>query len=108
MEDANVTFFRAAEETFGDKININSLNTDEKSAKILGLSKDKIESYPKMAWVPSNKCPSCDSDLLGWTGSFQWGIVHGQGFCSSCKKASFQYYHYIDDRRFEAMALIGF
>jgi hypothetical protein len=30
------------------------------------------------------KCLKCDKPLTGALGTFQWGIVHGEGVCISC------------------------
>jgi hypothetical protein len=47
------------------------------------------------------KCPCCGSRVYGGgildalLGTFEWGIVHGDGFCSRCKWP-IRMYHFVD------------
>lgn len=41
-------------------------------------------------------CYSCQHELNGFFGSFKWGLVHGEGFCSHCSWPS-RAMHYIKD-----------
>ncbi len=36
------------------------------------------------ALLGGQRCLNCDAVLSGVLGSFQWGIAHGEGTCSSC------------------------
>lgn len=114
-------FFEAAEETFGDRIIVKQLKISNEDAKKLKMSADDINAYPAQAWIPEKegayRCPHCDSPLGGPFGSFTWGIAHGIGFCSSCKKVEIRYYHYVTERektkhgqarRLELFAVCGF
>jgi len=74
------------------------------------LTKKEMERYPAQAWLVTDyKCPNCDADLFGLFGSFTWGMIHGIGFCSHCKKVELRYYHYpIKNKRFELLSVCGF
>jgi hypothetical protein len=73
------------------------------------VTREQIEHY-RQVWLKENKCPNCGADLTGLFSSFNWGIVHGEGYCSECKKVEFRLYHYIGGAKkpFEAYALCGF
>jgi hypothetical protein len=105
-------FCRVAEETFSGKVMIQSLTVKLDAAELARLpwTKEEIEAYPKQVWVMDGQCPVCGAELGAFFGSFQWGLVHGEGFCSQCNKAAFRYYHYIvkGKRPLLAYALIGF
>ena len=92
-------FLKLAEKRFGDKIAVSRLNVSDEDAARLNLTKEQIEAYPEHAWIVERnghyRCPVCDSPLGGLFGSFAWGLVYGQGTCTHCKKARFQYYHHI-------------
>lgn len=92
-------FINLAKEKFGDKINYNSLQIDDETEKSLKEqkiinNKEEVKNYKNLWLVDQDRCPHCGSDLLGLFGSFTWGIAHGEGFCSNCKKVNFTYYHY--------------
>ena len=109
-------FFKLAKETFGDKVSVNGLTiSDENLAKLNSaprtcFSRDDIESYGEHVWLIGNDCPRCGESLYGLFGVFQWGIVHGKGTCSNCKKVEFQYYHYVSDNSepIKLFSVIGF
>ena len=109
-------FFEKAKEQFGDKIRVQKLPTpSDDDLEKLDYTKEAFENYPEQAWIFLTKdkgylCPVCSEPLGGLLGSFTWGIQHGVGFCSNCKKASFQLYHYIEEgkRPLELFALCGF
>jgi len=42
-----------------------------------------INKYLRM-FVSDKKCINCEEDLSGIFGTFNWGIVHGEGHCSNC------------------------
>ena len=108
-------FAKLAAEKFGDKVIFSGIKTNQSDLDLynaeLGTNYtvENFENY-KQVWVVEDKCPSCGSILLGFFGSFTWGIAHGFGFCSACKKVEFKYYHYIGNSRIplKAMALDGF
>lgn len=53
-----------------------------------------LQAYlDKFCWVEGNKCPSCDTELGGITGSFCWDLTHGEGHCGVCTYPV-RYYHY--------------
>ena len=35
-------------------------------------------------FTPGPDCPKCGATLVGWLGSFTWGIANGEGHCSKC------------------------
>ena len=45
----------------------------------------------------SKKCIVCGSTLTGLFGSFEWGIAHGEGYCSNCGYPA-RAYHTVNDR----------
>jgi len=58
----------------------------EKSQKSKKAKEDFIEvinEYLKI-FVADKKCINCEEDLSGLFGTFNWGIVHGEGSCSNC------------------------
>lgn len=108
-------FYKLACERFGadkftDKVitftdeTLRKFNADTNSS----VTREDIESY-RQVWLLKNVCPKCGSELGGIFGSFEWGIVHGCGYCSECK-TSFQLYHYFGNSKtpVRAYALIGF
>lgn len=109
-------FFKIAKEKYGDKIIINRIGiTDENPDRYnsqMGTSftADDFYNYGEHVWVTdSDKCPECNIDLSGIFGSFEWGIVHGEGNCSACGTA-FRLYHYIknNEKPLILLSLIGF
>jgi hypothetical protein len=120
MEQTIEEFAQLAEEKFGEKVMYAPININEKTLDLINnrpnpnyekrelLTKEDFTNYPKQVWLVGNKCPICGSDLLGIFGVFEWGIIHGTGFCSSCNKINFQFYHYIKGFRFEAFSIIAF
>ena len=42
---------------------------------------DKQQSGSSMI-LGTSVCPNCSSALDGFMGSFQWGMVHGEGICA--------------------------
>lgn len=108
-----IEFFKLAQERFGSKIFCNKINIKKYNSDVqdyLGVTKESIENYPEQAWLLEDKCPNCGVELLGFSGSFTWDITHGYGHCDNCKKVSFKYYHYIDDKKpaLQAFAVTGF
>jgi hypothetical protein len=108
-------FARLAIDRFGDKVIYSGLVVNEVDLNLYNAENstnhtaEHFLNYKKV-WLTENKCPNCGTELLGLFGSFTWGIIHGMGFCSSCKKAEFQYYHYINDNRvpLKLLSLEGF
>lgn len=49
---------------------------------------------------------SCGRPLGGFIGSFTWGIVFGEGFCSNCKRPG-RAYHTLRDAQGEKFADFG-
>lgn len=99
---------------YGDKVNFNKINVsqeniDELNSHGYNIKKEDFENY-KQVWLLEGKCPECGSELMGLFGSFEWGLRHGEGLCSSCKKVYFQYYHYIGESKkpLELLALSSF
>lgn len=109
-------FFELAKETFGDKVNVNSLTISSKELKKLNerygtsFSKIDIENYGKHVWLIGNECPHCGESLFGLFGGFQWGIIHGEGSCSNCDKVAFRYYHYVleGSKPLQLFSVVGF
>ena len=104
-------FYIAACEKFGkEKFILNfsfPQNIEEINSKYnCNLKKDDFDKY-KAIWILNNECPNCSASL---SFSFEWGIIHGEGYCSSCKKVGIKYYHYIGDCKtpFSGWSLIGF
>jgi hypothetical protein len=46
--------------------------------------------------ISNQKCVNCDETLDGLFGTFQWGIVHGQGMCGACHWPAYGH-HFIKD-----------
>ena len=65
-------------------------------AKKLKESKALQEEALKLceACPPVECCPICQSELNGILGTFNWGIVNGEGQCTKCGLA-LRYYHRI-------------
>jgi len=110
-------FAKLAEKEFGDKIVIDVASISQENLDKINrefdshITQDDILNYGKQVWLKNDgKCPVCDSDLLGIFGSFEWGIIHGIGFCSSCNKINFRYYHYIGNLKFpiKGFSIVGF
>jgi len=86
-------FFERAVKEFGDKFsNFGIVCSDESLVKFneqhnCHLTSEDLINY-KQAWLKESKCPNCGTDLGGLFGTFVWGIIHGEGFCSECKKTS--------------------
>jgi hypothetical protein len=45
-------------------------------------------------------CAGCGAPLTGFLGVFQWGIRHGEGFCSDCGYPT-RMYHVLKDHKGE-------
>jgi len=107
-----IEFFKAAKKHFGDQVWCGKINIKDNSEtqSYFGFSKESIENYPEQAWLLEDKCPNCGVELLGIVGFFTWDITHGYGHCDNCKKVSFKYYHYIEDKKpaLQAFAVTGF
>ena len=44
-----------------------------------------LDGYLYLFAAPTDgKCLKCDAQLTGILGSFMWGLVNGEGTCSSC------------------------
>jgi hypothetical protein len=109
-------FFEAAKKEFGNKINVITLDIPQEQIDQMNeecsthLTKDDFKNYGEQAWLMDSKCPVCNADLLGFFGSFKWGLIHGVGECSNCYKVNLRYYHYAGDCKqpISAFTLIGF
>lgn len=42
-----------------------------------------INEYLK-DFIPNDNCINCEKALGGIFGTFDWGLAHGEGFCSNC------------------------
>ena len=122
----HLDFLTKAKDRYGDKIIVNRLTCGYKTARLFGVKKKSIESYPMQAWIPLTKkksietvlsgnegylCPECGHALGGLFGSFKWALRHGEGTCNNCKKTAFTLYHYVEKeqkRPLELFALCGF
>ncbi len=51
------------------------------------------------------ECPNCGSAIGGMFGSFEWGLVHGEGRCSICHWPM-RAYHFIKDKDGKDVATI--
>lgn len=109
-------FFELAKETFGNKVNVNVLTISDEELEKLNksygtyFSKSDIFAYGKHVWLIGDDCPHCGESLFGLFGGFQWGIVHGEGYCSNCDKVAFRYYHYVLDgsKPLQLFSVVGF
>lgn len=114
--ETNKEFFESAKKEFGDKINIITLDIPQEQIDKVNeqcschLTSEDLKNYGEQAWLMENKCPVCGAELLGFFGSFEWGIAHGVGHCSNCNKVSLRYYHYIGDCKqpITGFTVIGF
>lgn len=95
-------FLDTVKAIFGDKVIVKQLEISADDAEKLKMSAEDINAYPAQAWIPEKdgmyRCPYCDAALGGLFSSFEWGFVHGIGFCSKCGKVEFRYYHYVTER----------
>lgn len=104
-------FIEAAKERYGEKVAVLDREeltkvASEKAGYDVG---PMVEKWGDMLVMPGDKCPECGWDLGGILGSFQWGIVHGEGFCANCRKTEFRLYHCLKDQdRLTFFELIGF
>jgi hypothetical protein len=53
------------------------------------------------------KCYKCEQRLMGFIGTFTWGLAHGEGFCSQCKTPG-RAYHVIKDPRDASQSIVTF
>lgn len=119
-------FNQLAKTTFGDKVSIHGLTTTnenlaelnkrarayciEHNRPFVPYTKEAFENYPQYTWAVDDKCPVCGNSLGDFLfGTFKWGLVNGEGYCTECG-ADFRYYHYIAPGTLPLMgfALIGF
>jgi len=108
-------FYKLAVEKFGNKFLLGPIEVTKdilekwNSENNTDLSMDDVSEYREV-WLIEDKCPSCNSELLGLFGSFQWGFVNGQGYCSECNKVTLKYYHRIGEPKVLlcGFSLIGF
>jgi hypothetical protein len=49
-------------------------------------------------FVPPQNCISCDAQLEGFFGCFEWGLVHGEGHCTECGYPARAYHRINDDK----------
>lgn len=105
-------FLVAAKERYGDKITVAPVHVSDEQleaakARYGDTIVEDLAAYGEHAWVLHGRCPECDAELE-W--SFQWGMIHGEGYCRTCEKVWFRYYHYVRKGGpcFKGMALIGF
>lgn len=118
-----VEFLYAAVGKFGKRISLAPMNFPGHrfTIKAQSLSQPDNEelvkgmsSYPLQAWLLPKEgeelmtCPECNTAISGLFGSFEWGIIHGIGFCNKCKKVEFRYYHYVGKICLQAWAVAGF
>ncbi len=137
MQMKREQFNQLAKATFGDKVIIRGIDiTDEalaelnakmKSAYEAAMLKDPgpfppfvpykredLDSYPEYPWVVGDNCPVCNTPLDGLFGSFAWGMIHGEGYCTECRHHKqgtyFRLYHYVTERArpLVGYALVGF
>ena len=104
MEETFETFSEAAIKEFGEvfflgELNISQDQIDEiNKAKGCHLTKQDFLDKGKKVILLEPKCPKCRSDLGGLFGTFNWGLVHGTGYCSKCEnQIIFRCYHYIGE-----------
>jgi len=57
--------------------------------------KQKLNDYLEKFLPPSSECYMCGDPLRGLLGSFEMGIAHGEGQCSSCGYPG-RIYHKVD------------
>jgi len=43
---------------------------------------EAVDLYLHKFASTGGKCPKCDAQLGGLLGSFMWGLVHGEGYCT--------------------------
>jgi hypothetical protein len=110
-------FAQKAKERFGDKVSyLPIVIPEEIRAKMRAANwpEKTIDEIPKIqaVWLIGQICPICGEPLNNLFGGFEWGIVHGVGTCSSCRKITLRYYHYVgegEDRRcFTSFSVEGF
>jgi len=106
-------FYKAACEKFGeDKFTIKKVQVSEEELNKFNeqsgshVTLEQVQELEEV-WLMKDECPHCGEDLCF---SFEWGLMHGTGRCSSCRKTVFKYYHYVGDSRtpIRAYSLIGF
>jgi hypothetical protein len=113
-------FFKVVQQRFPGKVYLGKMRpfTEESNAEgIRQFGFDlwfryrvAAEEYPAQAWLLGSECPNCGAGLLGFEGSFTWGITRGEGYCSRCKKVQFQYYHNLleGELPMQGFAVIGY
>lgn len=107
----NNLFLEQVAKKLGDKVYIGNMPVDQAlldtiNAKAGGnVTMDDIVAYGKWAWLRGTDCPICGTPLLGIFGVFDWGYRHGEGYCSSCNKIEFRYYHYFGDTLITLLAV---
>jgi hypothetical protein len=115
MEEDFEVFAKAAEEQFGDKVSSKPIHINKEDLNDLcehlgvDITEEYLNNYHQV-WILDGKCPNCGAELLGLFGSFKWGLVHGEGYCSNCNSVNLKYYHYFNESKkpLMMMSLIGF
>jgi uncharacterized protein (UPF0212 family) len=113
MEETFDTYAKAAIDRFGDKVTIELVTVPDDVVAVMlanGWTQENINELKayQQVWIKNEKCPNCGTHLNEIFGGFTWGIVHGEGTCSNCRKVSIRFYHYFGNKMFQAYALIGF
>lgn len=112
----NEEFINLAKEKFSNKVILSYLYLNDLDLNKLNkiykthVTHDDLKNYGSHVWLAEEKCPNCNSNLMGLLGTFEWGIIHGQGFCSCCNVVEFKFYHYIGDPKLlvQLFSVIGF
>jgi hypothetical protein len=118
MEESYDEFVKAAVEEFGDDVFIlGDLNIPQEQIDQINKDKDcnlttqDFIDLGKKVLLKEPKCPRCGHDLGGIFGSFNWGIIHGVGYCTECETSPmFRWYHYVGDLKepIKFWELVGF
>lgn len=107
-------FYRLACEEFGeDKFTIKPIQISEEDLEKFNKQSNShvtLEDLQKVkeVWLMKDECPRCNDGVnLGFY--FEWGMIHGYGYCIHCK-TRFKYYHYFGDSKIpvRAYSLAGF
>jgi len=97
-------FCKNAIDKFGDKVSTSRIVVNEETLKQLNdsgynLKQEDFDNYDQVWILDQEHCPSCGAELMGLFGSFQWGIVHGEGSCTHCNDVLLRYYQYIGESK---------
>lgn len=66
-----------------DVLTLEAMDAGEDTRKLVAEYKDTLDHY-FASFVPGNLCPLCGSQISGILGTFTWGTVVGEGYCSHC------------------------